>query len=135
MIHDGNGDPVGQRPGFLFSDNEADDQARRGCLSGIRRRALASVGVRGRGSGRARRDPNRRRRSTTRKRLALPPMRNITGTLGALAQMTDYQSLPPSVLAKIEDPSVNTVASRKSILTLASRLHLPMARSRMTWPP
>ena len=37
MIHDGNGGPVGQRPGFLFSDNEADDQARRGCLSGIRR--------------------------------------------------------------------------------------------------
>jgi hypothetical protein len=24
--------------------------------------------------------------------------------------------------------------SRKSTLTLASRLHLPMARSRMTWP-
>ncbi len=50
----------------------------------------------------------------------------------AVAQMTDYQSLPPSVLAK---PSVNPSRSRKSTLTLASRLHLPMARSRMTWPP
>jgi hypothetical protein len=28
MIHDGNGGPVGQRPGFLVRDNEADDQAR-----------------------------------------------------------------------------------------------------------
>ena len=27
MIHDGNGGPVGQRPGFLVRDNEADDQA------------------------------------------------------------------------------------------------------------
>ena len=28
MIHDGSGGPVGQRPGFLVRDNEADDQAR-----------------------------------------------------------------------------------------------------------
>src|SRR4029077_7275495 len=28
MIHDGNGGPVGQRPGFLVCDNAADDQAR-----------------------------------------------------------------------------------------------------------
>ena len=27
MIHDGHGNPAGQRPGFLISDNEADDQA------------------------------------------------------------------------------------------------------------
>ena len=27
MIHDGNGGPAGQRPGFLVRDNEADDQA------------------------------------------------------------------------------------------------------------
>ena len=27
MIHDGRGNPAGQRPGFLFCDNEADDQA------------------------------------------------------------------------------------------------------------
>ena len=27
LIHDGNGGPAGQRPGFLVRDNEADDQA------------------------------------------------------------------------------------------------------------
>jgi len=27
MIHDGNGGPVGQRPGFLVRDNAAEDQA------------------------------------------------------------------------------------------------------------
>ena len=37
MIHDGNGNPVGQGPGFLVCDNEADDQAREDAYRGIRR--------------------------------------------------------------------------------------------------
>ena len=36
MVHDGRGHPAGQRPGFLYSDNEQAERARRRCLCGIR---------------------------------------------------------------------------------------------------
>ena len=111
MIDDGNGGPVGQRPGFLVRDNAAEDRAVEDAYREYAKVISSSVGVRGRGSVRARRDPSRRRRSRIRKRPALPPTPNITRTIQERWRlMTDYQSLSPFGLAKIEDPSVNTVA-------------------------
>ena len=111
MIHDGNGGPVGQRPGFLVRDNEADEQARRGCLSAVRRRRSASVGVSGPGqrSSPARSEPPQTF-ANPEAAVAAAYAEYNRDIQERWRQMTDYQSLPPSVLAKIEDPSVNTVA-------------------------
>ena len=75
MIHDGSGHPAGQRPGFLFNDDERAEQARRRCLSRNTTQRLANAGVRDRASGQARRVIRTAGRSTARKLRALPPMR------------------------------------------------------------
>ena len=52
-----------------------------------------------------------------------------------MAAMTDYQSLPPSALAKTEDASVNTAAITQLDLDVASASDLAeQARSRAPRP-
>ena len=75
MIHDGRGHPAGQRPGFLYSDNN--EQAER-ALADAYTEYDEAIQNRWRGQQQIKRNPNRRR-STVRKMPALPPMRNMTG--------------------------------------------------------
>ena len=35
MVHDGRGHPAGQRPGFLYSDDNEQAERARGCLYGV----------------------------------------------------------------------------------------------------
>ena len=111
MVHDGNGrSRRGRDRAFCTATRmNAPRRAARRCLSGIRRRPSANVGVWGRGSGRARRDPNRRR-SRVRKPPSLPPTRNITGTFRSVGA-DDRLPIPAAIRAgEDRGPSVNTVA-------------------------
>ena len=90
MIHDGNGSPVGQRPGFLVRDDECGRTGGRGCLSGIRRRHQPTL-AQGPGQRQARRHPTPQTFDNPEAARAAA-YANMTGHSGALAQMTDYQS-------------------------------------------
>ena len=83
MIHDGHGNPAGQRPGFLYSDGN--EQAERARSMPMREydEAIRERWRQGPGQRQTQRNPNRRR-STARKLPSLPPMRNMTEPLASV---------------------------------------------------
>ena len=86
MIHDGNGGPVGQRPGFLINDDERAAQAVAAAYARIRRSSLQPLAsrtgatVKPSGIRRRRTVPNRSGPSPARKMRSLMLIGNMTPT-------------------------------------------------------
>ena len=78
MVRDARGEPPGTRPGFLLSDNEADEQARDDAYQ----QYAADISQRWRQGPEHRSSPKQAESQafTNRKPPSPPPMRNITGT-------------------------------------------------------